>query len=279
MLSEVLEALQPEIGGTYWDLTLGAGGHLSAWLDQAPTSAEAYAVDGDPDALSRCQHLNATIEHADLRTLASVANHWPDPRVVLADFGLSSPQVDTPERGFSYRQDGPLDMRMDPTQGIPASLWLESVSSDRLKEVLRNYGEVKYPGRIARVIKERLPMTTTLDLADAVVAAVPGGPRKRAHPARRTFQAIRIAVNEEFEKIEAGLSYALQRLVIGGRIAAITFHSGEDRVVKRLFRDHAQARGSAFKLVNKKPIAASTPEAESNPRARSAKLRVIERVF
>jgi 16S rRNA (cytosine1402-N4)-methyltransferase len=122
-------------------------------------------------------------------------------------------------------------------------------------------------------------MTTTLDLADAVVAAVPGGPRKRAHPARRTFQAIRIAVNEEFEKIEAGLSYALQRLVIGGRIAAITFHSGEDRVVKRLFRDHAQARGSAFKLVNKKPIAASTPEAESNPRARSAKLRVIERVF
>jgi 16S rRNA (cytosine1402-N4)-methyltransferase len=168
---------------------------------------------------------------------------------------------------------------MDPTQGIPASLWLESVSSDRLKEVLRNYGEVKYPGRIARVIKERLPMTTTLDLADAVVAAVPGGPRKRAHPARRTFQAIRIAVNEEFEKIEAGLSYALQRLVIGGRIAAITFHSGEDRVVKRLFRDHAQARGSAFKLVNKKPIAASTPEAESNPRARSAKLRVIERVF
>ena len=122
-------------------------------------------------------------------------------------------------------------------------------------------------------------MTSTLELANAVVAAVPGGPRRRAHPARRTFQAIRIAVNAEFEKIQAGLTYALDRLVVGGRIAVITFHSGEDRVVKHIFRGYTQARGSAYKLVNKKPTPASASEAETNTRARSAKLRVIQREF
>ncbi len=278
MLDEVLDALRPALGGVYWDLTLGAGGHLSAWLSQAPDSAQGYAVDGDPEAIHRCRHLSAVIAHADLRSLSVAASTWPSPNAVLADFGLSSPQVDTAVRGFSYRLDGPLDMRMDPTQGQPAAEWLEDISQDELAHCLRNYAEVKYPGRIARVIKERLPISTTAELADAVIAAVPGGPRRRAHPARKTFQAIRIAVNHEFEKIESGLSYALERLTIGGRIAAITFHSGEDRVVKQLFRRHSQARGSAFRLVNKKPIAASDDEAQKNPRARSAKLRIIERV-
>ena len=219
MLSEVLEALQPESGGTYWDLTLGAGGHLSAWLDRAPEDAAAFGIDGDPAAIERCRHLSATIAHGDLRTLSNTAANWPNPNAVLADFGLSSPQVDTAERGFSYRLDGPLDMRMDPTQGVSAADWLRDISQDALAQCLREYAEVRYPGRIARVIKERMPITTTGDLAEAVIAAVPGGPRKRAHPARRTFQAIRIAVNAEFAKIEAGLSYALSRLTVGGRIA------------------------------------------------------------
>ena len=278
MLEAVLEALRPDRGGPYWDLTLGAGGHLSAWLARAPEGAQAFGVDGDPAAIARCDHLPATMIHGDLRELHEDAIDWPAPDAVLADFGLSSPQVDTPERGFSYRFEGPLDMRMNPTQGIPASEWLERISQDELVRCLREYGEVKYPGRIARVIKERMPILTTQALAEAVIAAVPGGPRRRAHPARTTFQAIRIAVNAEFDKIEAGLSYALQRLKVGGRIAVITFHSGEDRVVKQLFRSHAQARGSAYKLINKKPIPASDEEASQNPRARSAKLRIIERV-
>ncbi len=273
MVEEVLRFLRPELGGPYWDLTLGAGGHLGAFLNRAPAGTEAFGLDGDPAALERAAQLPATLMHGDLGNPADIA-HWPAPKAVLLDFGLSSPQVDDPERGFSYRNDGPLDMRMDPTRGPTAAEWLIDVTQPELEHVLRDLGEERFAGRIARVIKESLPIDTTEALCDAVIRAVGAHRNRRHHPARRTFQAIRIAVNDELGRLEAGLTGVLDRLVPGGRVVALSYHSGEDRVVKNVFRNR---RRIDMTVLTKKPLTCTDDEAHTNPRARSAKLRAAEK--
>ena len=279
MVREVLEWLRPETGGPYWDLTLGAGGHLAAYLERAPGGTAAFALDGDPAALERAAHLPATLVHGDLGDLARIAaaGEWPAPRAVLMDVGLSSPQVDDPERGFSFRNDGPLDMRMDPTHGPTAAEWLEDVSQDELSQVLRELGEERYSGRIARVIKERVPLDTTTELCEAVLAAIPrrSGRASAMHPARRTFQAIRIAVNRELERMQAGLEAAIDALAVGGRVVILSYHSGEDRVAKTVIRRLHQAK--VVHRLTKKPLTCTSEEADHNPRARSAKLRAAEK--
>ena len=275
MVEEVMALLRPDEGGVYWDLTVGAGGHLSAFLERAPEqSTRAFGLDGDPVALAHTAALGlpVTLLHGNLGELALAVGEagWPRPRAVLLDLGLSSLQVDDATRGFSFRSDGPLDMRMDPTRGLPASEWLETIDQQTLGETIRELGEERFSGRIARSIKESLPITTTDELCKAVLRVVHGG-RGRQHPARRTFQAIRIAVNQELEKAQAGLEAALELLEPGGRIAVISFHSGEDRVAKYTLRAAKQAR--THRLLTKKPIQCSREEAQRNPRARSAKLR------
>ena len=276
MVSEILSCLEPERGGPYWDLTVGAGGHLRAFLARAPAGTAAYGLDGDPGALARTADVEATVVHGDLGDLRGVTATWPRPRAVLMDLGLSSMQVDQPERGFSFRHDGPLDMRMDPTQGVTAAEWLDDVTEAELARVLRELGEERYAGRIARVVKESLPLGTTVALADAVLKAVGRHKDPFHHPARRTFQAIRMAVNRELERIEAGLEDAVAALLPGGRVAVLSYHSGEDRVVKHALRDAKQA--GLVRLLTRKPLSCSDAEARENPRARSALLRTAERI-
>jgi 16S rRNA (cytosine1402-N4)-methyltransferase len=278
MVDTVMEFLQPERGGPYWDLTLGGGGHLGAWLQRSPDE-HAFGLDGDPGALVRAGHLPATLVHADLSRIAEVASehNWPAPNGILMDLGLSSPQVDDASRGFSFRNDGPLDMRMDPTRGDTAAEWLIDVEQDELTRVIRELGEERFAGRIARTIKESLPIDTTDQLTRAILKAVGKRPR-RHHPARRTFQGIRMAVNQELEKIEAGLLASMDLLAPGGRLVVISFHSGEDRVVKHTFRTASRREGATMKLLTKRPQRCTDLEAEQNPRARSALVRAIERI-
>ena len=273
LLDKVLEILRPEQGGPYWDLTLGAGGHLRAYLERAPEGTEAYGLDGDPAAIERTKHLPATLVHGDLAEVQELG--WPAPRAVLLDVGLSSPQVDDAERGFSYRLDGPLDMRMDPTRGWTAAEWLIRTSRQDLEKTIRELGEERFAGRIARVIKEQLPINTTSELAEAVLDAVGRHRDRRHHPARRTFQAIRIAVNQELERLEAALEASISALAPGGRIVVLSYHSGEDRVVKNVFRSRERA-GDVSRLM-KKPLVCDPSEAHENPRARSVKLRACEK--
>jgi 16S rRNA (cytosine1402-N4)-methyltransferase len=279
MVDEVMAHLRPEHGGVYWDLTVGAGGHLRAYLERAPAGTRACGLDGDPQAIERSAHPQAELVHGNLAELDVIARDagWPAPKAVLIDAGLSSPQVDDPERGFSYRLDGPLDMRMDPTRGVPASEWLEQITQKELADTLRELGGERFSGRIARVIKESLPLTTTTALAAAVMRAVRSHKSRSAHPARRTFQAVRMAVNQELQKLDAGLDAAINRLEPGGRVCVLSYHSGEDRTVKIRFRSGRQA--GELTLLTKKPETCSTLEAEGNSRARSVKLRAAEKAM
>lgn len=278
MLEEVMGFLRPEEGHVYWDLTLGVGGHLQAYLDRAPEQTGCFGLDGDPQALERAGHLNAALIHGDLGDLADVseAAEWPVPSAILMDLGLSSPQVDDPDRGFSYRNDGPLDMRMNPTVGPTAAEWLNRITQDELATTLRELGGERFAGRIARVIKESLPINTTEQLTRAILRALGGKKSKKQHPARRSFQAIRMGVNRELEKLQSGLEDVISLLAPGGRVVVLSFHSGEDRVVKNLFRENA--RNGIVKLLTKKPLVCTDAEADINPRARSTKLRAAEKI-
>jgi 16S rRNA (cytosine1402-N4)-methyltransferase len=279
MVEAVMEFLCPEEGGPYWDLTLGAGGHLAAFLHRAPPNTDAFGLDGDPVAIETASHLPATLLQGDLGDLATEASaaKWPAPRAILIDAGLSSMQVDDSERGFSYRQDGPLDMRMDTTRGPTAAEWLNSVTRDELERVLRELGEERFAGRIARVIKESLPIQTTEDLTRAILRALGRHRGGRHHPARRTFQGIRIAVNRELERLEAGIRDAIDALVPGGRLVVLSYHSGEDRLAKNLFRQGRQDK--TLTVLTKKPLRCDESEAAANPRARSVRLRAAEKTI
>jgi len=277
MVDEVMAHLRPEDGGPYWDLTLGAGGHLGAFLERAPQNTQAFGLDGDPVAIAEASRWPATLLHGDLGDLATEVQQaeWPAPRAVLIDAGLSSMQVDDPDRGFSYRSEGPLDMRMDTTRGDTAAEYLNRVTRDELIRVLREYGEERFAGRIARVIKESLPIDTTEALTTAVFRALGSHKGKRHHPARRTFQALRIAVNQELERLERGIHAAVDALVPGGRIVILSYHSGEDRLAKNIFRDGK--RDGTLNVLTKKPLRCSAEEEDLNPRARSALLRAAEK--
>ena len=280
MLDETLEWLAVRPDGTYLDATFGAGGHARAIAARLGTGGRLIALDRDPSVASLASGIApldfASANFADLesvldeRGIAGVDG-------VLFDFGVSSMQFDRPERGFSLQADGPLDMRMDPARGESAYELLARADEAELADIIFSYGEDRAARRIARALIRareagRLPQTT-LALAGLVAGVVHvRGRRERLHPATRTFQALRIAVNGELTAIERGLAAAAGRLNPGGRIVAISFHSLEDRVVKNTFRSNA-----ALHALVKRPLAAGEAEVAQNPRARSAKLRVAER--
>lgn len=302
LLDEVLAALNIKSHGIYLDGTFGRGGHSGAILERLGPEGRLLATDKDPRAVETARQRFAgderfIIVRGSYTMLAQEATQrgWAG-RVdgILLDLGVSSPQLDDARRGFSFRLEGPLDMRMDPESGESAADWLARAPEGEIAEVLREYGEERYAKRIARAIvrtrEEEGPVTTTTRLAEVIAAAHPRWERDR-HPATRSFQAIRIWVNRELEELDTVLGQIVDLLAPGGRLAVISFHSLEDRRVKRFIRDESQGRdelppdlpvrGDRFQPRLKrvgKPVRPGKGELERNPRARSAVLRVAERI-
>jgi len=285
MTREVVALLRPERGGFYVDCTTGLGGHTRALL--AAGATRVLALDRDPDALEAARAAlaewgdRAELVHADYRDLPRVLADRGIAGVdgTLADLGVSSMQLEAPDRGFSFRRDEPLDMRMDRSQGPTAAQLLRDVDEQELADLIFQYGEERFSRRIARAIvhaRRETPLVTTGQLAQIVRRAVPRKGYQRIDPATRTFQAVRIWVNRELDGLETFLAEATRRLLAGARLAVISFHSLEDRIVKHAFR--ALDSAAALRIVTKRPLVPSEAEVEANPRARSAKLRAIERV-
>ena len=286
LLNEVIEVLDPSRGGVFVDSTVGLGGHARAILEAGATRL--LGLDRDPTALELAAnaltpwHDRVELVHADYRELPAVLGARGIDGIdgVLADLGVSSMQFDAPGRGFSFRRDEPLDMRMDQTSGPTAAQLLANVDESDLADVIFRYGEERFSRRIARRIVETRrtsPIATTTQLADIVRRAVPRKGYQRIDPATRTFQALRIWVNRELDGLDLFLTAAARLLRRGARFAVITFHSLEDRVVKHTFRALA-AGEEALRLLTRKPLVPGDSELARNPRARSAKLRAIERV-
>jgi 16S rRNA (cytosine1402-N4)-methyltransferase len=284
MVAEVVEQLEPSRGGVFVDCTVGLAGHARALLEAGATRL--IGLDRDPVAVAAARDAlsgfgdRVEIVHADFRRFGDVLDELGVTKVdgVLADLGVSSMQLDTPGRGFSFRQDDPLDMRMDTSAGPTAAEALRDVDERTLADVIYEFGEERHSRRIARAIvaaREHAPIETTGQLADIVRRAIPRKGYTRIDPATRTFQAIRIWVNRELEGLDSFLGVAARRLANGGRIAVITFHSLEDRIVKHTLRALA-AEGVGLRIRTKRPLVPSESEIERNPRARSAKLRAAE---
>jgi len=299
LFHEALEALNIIPDGIYIDGTFGRGGHSRAILKALDMSGRLLGIDKDPEAIECARGMFVADERfeirqgsfAELERFADAAGFAGRVNGVLLDLGVSSPQLDRAERGFSFLNDGPLDMRMDNRSGISAADWLKAAEADEMAQVFKAYGEERFARRIARAIVEaraEQPVETTRRLAEIVAAANPSW-EKGKHPATRCFQAIRIHINRELDDLKACLDQSLQVLAPGGRLAVISFHSLEDRIVKRFMRDAErgdrfpagipvteQQRNSRLALIGKatKP---SRREVEQNPRARSAVLRVAER--
>ncbi len=266
------------------DGTVGMGGHAEAVLHATGHGVRLLGLDVDPDAVARAQARLApfaervTLRHASFRDLAAVAADAgvEQVRSILLDLGMSSYQLEASGRGFSFQTDEPLDMRLDPTGGEPAAALLNHRREDEIARILAEYGEEPHARRIARAIVARRPLRTTTDLVDAVKRAVPRAawPR-RLHVATRTFQAVRMAVNDEPEALRQALPQGAELLAPSGRLGVISFHSGEDRIVKRTFRALAPA---GYAELEPSPLTPGVDEVRANPRARSAKLRVLERL-
>jgi len=277
MLEEVVANWLTDREGIYWDGTFGRGGHSQALLARLMGLGRLMASDRDPDALGAAENLAAleprfSFEASDFASMvARLPNQLSG---FLLDLGVSTPQLRSPERGFSFQEDGPLDMRMNPLEGIPASELIQTSTERELADLIFRYGEERYSRRIAKSIKENLPVTRTRQLAELCRLAYPRG-RHPIHPATRTFQALRIAVNEELAQLEQVIPKAAGLLKAGGRGVIISFHSLEDRLVKRAYRALVAAGG--FRLITRKPMVPSDEERRHNPAARSAKMRVIER--
>lgn len=278
LLEEALAGLAVRDGGCYVDATFGRGGHAQAILDVLGPSGRLYGFDQDPEAVAAARlRFGTDGRFAIVHRRFDALQAWAEATGVtgaidgvLMDLGVSSPQLDTPERGFSFQHDGPLDMRMDPTRGEPASVWLAQADADAIADVLYHYGEERASRRIARAIvtaRAREPITTTHQLASIIRSVVPR--RGRIHPATRSFQALRIFINEELDVLRAGLDQAAAVMAPGGRLVVISFHSLEDRLVKRFIRDDER-----LKAVER--VLATERHAADNPRARSAVLRVAE---
>jgi 16S rRNA (cytosine1402-N4)-methyltransferase len=286
LVDEVTTLLEPSRGGLFVDCTVGLGGHSRALLDAG--ASRVLGLDRDEDALRLAGLALAgfgdrvELVHADYRELDRVLDARGIQAVAgaLADLGVSSMQLDAEGRGFSFRRDEPLDMRMDRSQGPSAAELLATVDEVSLANVIFEYGEERYSRRIARGIvaaRAQGPIDTTAALAQIVRRAVPHRGWQRIDPATRTFQAIRIWVNEELNGLDRFLAAAAARLRAGARLAVIAFHSLEDRIVKHAFRA-LEKGGEALRIVTRRPVTPADAEIEQNPRARSAKLRVIERL-
>lgn len=279
LLAQSLELLAVRPDAVVVDATLGRGGHARAILERLGPGGVLFGLDRDPEAVAACRALlvregpRVVIEHGTFRELPGLLAAAGLPRIdaLLADLGLSSPQIDEPARGFSFRADGPLDMRADPTRGETAQALLARLDADALADVIYQLGEERQSRRIARVIHAAAVadhMHTTAQLRDAVHRAVGRRPRGGIDPATRTFQAIRIAVNDELGEIDALLAALPDLLVEGGRAVILAYHSLEDRKVKQAFRGDER-----WQPLTKRPIVADDEECADNPRARSAKLR------
>lgn len=282
LVEEVLNHLLPKEGESYLDLTAGFGGHASRILQTTKAPNKAVLVDRDREAvgfLSRQSAFTACqIIHQDfLSATELLAERYQQFDMILADLGVSSLHLSEADRGFSVRDSGPLDMRMDSTQELSAELLVNNWDEDRIFRVLRDYGQEPKARSIARKIVSGRPIRTTAELATIASRAWPG--HSRVHPATRTFQAIRIAVNDELAQLEKSLPLWLSMLAPSGRLAVISFHSLEDRIVKRTFAENSgDTYDSEFRLLTKKPVTAANDELVSNPRARSAKLRAVAKI-
>ena len=300
LAAEALAGLAVETGGYYVDATFGRGGHTALLLQALGREGGVLALDRDPQAIAAgrerfADEVRLTLVHAsfaDLGTLVPAHAHDRPCRGVLFDLGVSSPQLDDPQRGFSFRADGPLDMRMDPSRGEPVSAWIARASVDEIRQVIATFGEERFARRVAQGIvaaRREHPLESTRELAALVASAVrtrePG-----KHPATRTFQALRMFINDELGQLERGLAGALEQLAPGGRLAVITFHSLEDRAVKRFMQRESQVDPALnalpllpaqvrprLKFIGRKTRPAPD-EVQRNPRARSALLRVAERL-
>ena len=300
LLEETVQALAVHPDGIYVDGTFGRGGHARAILARLGVAGRLIASDRDPEAVAAARELAArdprvtalAARFGDLPTVLRAAGFAGRVQGIVLDLGVSSPQLDTPERGFSFASEGPLDMRMDPTGGESAAGWLAQADAERIATVLHEFGEERYGRRIARAIvaaRAETPLETTRALADLVARAVPTREPGK-HPATRTFQALRILVNDELGELRRVLGSVCDLLASGGRLAVISFHSLEDRIVKRFIRDEAQGprlpkglpvfatqvQGRLRPLG--KSIRPAAAEVAANPRARSATLRVAERL-
>lgn len=287
MRDEVMALLRPESGGLFVDCTVGLGGHAEAMLARGATRL--FGIDRDPEALAEAGRRlvtfgdRVTLVHADYRELERVLDADGVQRVngIVADLGVSSMQLDAPGRGFSFRRDEPLDMRMDPTSDVTAADVVAELNEEDLANVIFQFGEERFSRRIARAIvnaRHRGRIATTGALAAIVRRAVPTKGWQRIDPATRTFQALRIKVNAELDGLDTFFGAAARRLETGGRLAVIAFHSLEDRIVKRTFRALAADAQAEVSIVTKRPLTPADAEVAENPRARSAKLRAIERV-
>jgi 16S rRNA (cytosine1402-N4)-methyltransferase len=285
MVAEALRWLEPARGGVFVDCTLGLGGHTQALLESG--ASRVIAIDRDTEAIAMArERLGAygdrvDIAHANYRDLGTVLDARGLSAVdgVLADLGVSSMQLDAVERGFSFRGDAPLDMRMDRSQGPTAAERLRDVSEGELADVIYQYGEERHSRRIARALvraREEGGVSTTGELAAIVRRSVPHRGYQRIDPATRTFQALRIWVNRELDGLDTFLAEATRRLRANARLAVITFHSLEDRIVKHTFRA-LEKTGEGLRILTKRPLTPADAEVVRNPRARSAKLRAIER--
>jgi len=294
----IIHALRPVPAGKYVDGTLGAGGHAWGILNASAPDGCLLGLDVDPQAIALAKDRLAAfgqrvlIHQASYTTLAGqlASLGWQQVNGILIDLGISSMQVDTPDRGFSFLREGPLDMRFGPTHERTAADLVNSLPEGDLADIIYRYGEEPASRRIARAIVVHRPLATTIELANVISQAM-GGQRGKTHPATRTFQALRMAVNEELQSLEAFLPQAVAALAPEGRLAVITFHSLEDRLVKQYFKRESTdcicpperlvcncGHQAQIKLVNRHAIAADDEEVKRNPRARSAKLRIVEKL-
>lgn len=283
LTKEVIDCLDPRAGESYLDLTAGYGGHAELVLERTNAPSLAVLVDRDREAVEHLQSVfpETQVTHSDfLDACQQLVEQGKRFDMILADLGLSSPHLDLAERGFSLRLDGPLDMRMDRRQELRAEELVNRASEARLIKILHDYGEEPRAHRMARAIVTNRPITTTVLLAQ-VIAKVGGnsGRRQKIHPATRVFQALRIAVNDELDQLSASLPLLTQLLAPGGRLAIISFHSLEDRLVKQFLAEQADGTYTAeLSLLTKKPTVPTTEEIVINPRARSAKLRAAAKI-
>lgn len=299
LLTEAVEALNIKASGTYVDATFGRGGHSKAILSNLDNEGQLIAIDRDPEAQKYAKEVFSEFSNfhffsGRMSNLDDALTHFEVEKVdgVLMDIGVSSPQLDDAQRGFSFMQEGPLDMRMDPSNGVSAEEWVNNSDYAEMVTVFRTYGEEKFASKIANKIiyeREKQLITTTKQLAEIISSAVPFKD-KHKHPATRCFQAIRIAVNEELKELEETLEVAYRHIKSGGRLVVISFHSLEDRIVKQFINQYAKPKDQFPDLpiacavtaptmkITYKPIKASAQECEKNPRARSAIMRVAEKI-
>jgi len=300
LLQETVAYLVTDPHGIYVDCTLGGGGHLGYLARQLAGDAKIVGIEKDPEVLEQTRteidDARVVLVQSDFRYLKSVLASLGIEKVdgIMMDLGVSSFQLDRAERGFSFHQDAPLDMRMNQEQFLSARDIVNSFSEAEIRKILYEFGEEDYAGSISRAIvnyRQRKEIDSTLELAEIIKGAVPARYRREKHPARKSFQALRIAVNEELEALREVLPQALESLKPKGRLCVISFHSLEDRIVKQFFQEKAQGcicppsfpvcvcgHKPELQIIRRKPITAGEQECETNPRARSAKLRVAARV-